>query len=80
MRAVRPIKSGEEVLNDYGPLPRSEQLRRYGYISLKNARYDVVELCRDLLIREIQAHRPLDETDVCQRVRYQHRYATFLID
>jgi SET domain-containing protein 6 len=44
MRAIKAIKSGEEILNDYGQLPRSDLLRRYGYITDKYAIYDVVEL------------------------------------
>jgi len=42
--ALRPIKKGEEVLNYYGPHPNSELLRRYGYVTPKHARYDVVEI------------------------------------
>lgn len=30
MVALKPMRKGEEVLNDYGPLPRSDLLRRYG--------------------------------------------------
>jgi N-lysine methyltransferase SETD6 len=43
MKAIKPIKSGEEIFNDYGPLPRSDLLRRYGYISSRYSQYDVVE-------------------------------------
>ncbi|KOS16992.1 Ribosomal N-lysine methyltransferase 4 [Escovopsis weberi] len=42
--SVRTIKAGEEVLNYYGPHPNSELLRRYGYVTPKHSRYDVVEL------------------------------------
>lgn len=42
--ALRPIKAGEEILNYYGPHPNSELLRRYGYVSEKHSRYDVVEI------------------------------------
>lgn len=44
MTSLRTIHAGEEVLNYYGPLPNGELLRRYGFTSLKHARYDVVEL------------------------------------
>lgn len=44
MTALRPIKAGEEILNYYGPHPNSELLRRYGYVSDKHSRYDVVEI------------------------------------
>ncbi len=43
MKAIKPIKRGEEIFNDYGPLPRSDLLRRYGYVSSRYAQYDVVE-------------------------------------
>lgn len=56
MKSLRPIAQGEEILNDYGPLPRADLLRRYGYVSPKYARYDVVELPQkdlvDICIRE----------------------------
>ena len=42
--ALRPIKAGEEILNYYGPHPNSELLRRYGYVTDRHARYDVVEI------------------------------------
>ncbi|TEA12438.1 Ribosomal lysine N-methyltransferase 4 [Colletotrichum sidae] len=42
--ALRPISAGEEILNYYGPHPNSELLRRYGYVTPKHSRYDVVEI------------------------------------
>lgn len=50
MKATRPISQGEEIFNDYGPLPRSDLLRMYGYITDNYAQYDVVEISYDLLI------------------------------
>ncbi|KAK2015059.1 SET domain-containing protein [Colletotrichum eremochloae] len=47
--ALRPIKAGEEILNYYGPHPNSELLRRYGYVTPKHSRYDVVEIPWDLV-------------------------------
>jgi SET domain-containing protein 6 len=44
MRSIAPIKAGEEIFNDYGPLPRSDLLRMYGYSTPNYAQYDVVEL------------------------------------
>ena len=44
MRALKRIEAGEEIFNDYGPLPRSELLRRYGYITPNYAKYDVVDI------------------------------------
>lgn len=44
MKATRAIRTGDEVFNDYGPLPRSDLLRMYGYLTENYAQYDVVEL------------------------------------
>lgn len=49
MKALKPINAGEEIFNDYGPLPRSDLLRRYGYITDNYAQYDVVEVPMDLV-------------------------------
>lgn len=50
MRTIKPISRGEELFNDYGPLPRSDLLRRYGYITDEYAIYDVVEISTEHLI------------------------------
>ncbi|KAF5013437.1 hypothetical protein FDECE_549 [Fusarium decemcellulare] len=42
--SLRLIKAGEEILNYYGPHPNSELLRRYGYVTERHSRYDVVEI------------------------------------
>ncbi|KFY21405.1 hypothetical protein V493_07452 [Pseudogymnoascus sp. VKM F-4281 (FW-2241)] len=44
MRTIKAIQSGEEILNDYGQLPRSDLLRRYGYVTDKYAPFDVAEV------------------------------------
>ncbi|EMD67847.1 hypothetical protein GGP41_007497 [Bipolaris sorokiniana] len=49
MKALKPIQAGDEIFNDYGPLPRSDLLRRYGYITDNYAQYDVVEIPVDLV-------------------------------
>lgn len=49
MTSLRPIKAGEEILNYYGPHPNSELLRRYGYVTEKHSRYDVVEIPWDIV-------------------------------
>lgn len=49
MKALRPINAGEEIFNDYGLLPRSDLLRRYGYITDNYAQYDVAEVPMDLV-------------------------------
>lgn len=49
MRTIKPIAKGEEILNDYGQLPRSDLLRRYGYVTEQYAAYDVAEIPADLI-------------------------------
>ncbi|MCJ1388355.1 hypothetical protein MMC18_001201 [Xylographa bjoerkii] len=44
MIATKQIKRGEEIFNDYGPLPRSDLVRRYGYVSEEYKQWDVVEI------------------------------------
>lgn len=48
--SLRPIRAGEEILNYYGPLPNSELLRRYGYVTERHVRYDVVEIPWDTVL------------------------------
>jgi SET domain-containing protein 6 len=52
--ALRTIRAGEEILNYYGPLSTGELLRRYGYVTPKHSRYDVVELPWELVERELK--------------------------
>ncbi|KAL4976118.1 hypothetical protein BDW66DRAFT_159869 [Aspergillus desertorum] len=49
MKAIKPIRTGEEIFNDYGEIPRSDLLRRYGYVTDNYAQYDVIELSLDSL-------------------------------
>ncbi|KAF2272760.1 SET domain-containing protein [Westerdykella ornata] len=58
MKAIKPIKAGEEVFNDYGALPRSDLLRRYGYITDNYAQYDVVEIPLELISAALQEENP----------------------
>ncbi|KAK4184329.1 hypothetical protein QBC35DRAFT_506158 [Podospora australis] len=59
--SLRPIKAGEEILNFYGPLSNAELLRRYGYVTEKHARWDVVELPWDLVEQLLKERFPLRE-------------------
>ncbi|CAN9376902.1 unnamed protein product [Alternaria sp. RS040] len=72
MKALSPITAGDEIFNDYGSLPRSDLLRRYGYVTDNYAQYDVVEipaeLVTDVLTKEGVWHADrleyLDEQEV----------------
>lgn len=44
MKAIKPIGAGEEIFNDYGEIPRSDLLRRYGYVTDNYAPFDVIEV------------------------------------
>lgn len=54
MRTIKPILKGEEILNDYGRLPRSDLLRRYGYVTENYAAYDVAEISTASIISAFQ--------------------------
>ena len=58
MKATQSIKAGEEIFNDYGPLPRSDLLRMYGYTTDNYAKYDVVEFSHELLVRTAGKNDP----------------------
>lgn len=44
MLTTKSIAAGEEIFNDYGEMPRSDLLRRYGYVTDNYKKFDVVEL------------------------------------
>ncbi|ESZ99431.1 hypothetical protein SBOR_0193 [Sclerotinia borealis F-4128] len=50
MRAIKPITKGDEIFNDYGQLPRSDLLRRYGYVTNGYSAYDVAEVSAELIV------------------------------
>ena len=70
MRSTRDIKKGEEILNDFGTHPRSELLRRYGYITDKYAKYDVVEIPLSFVVDEIREHvnKSMSEINIDKRM------------
>ncbi|KAF6823205.1 set domain protein [Colletotrichum musicola] len=68
--ALRPIRAGEEILNYYGPHPNSELLRRYGYVTPKHSRYDVVEIPWDVVQASLTEQLNLSE-DIWKKVEEQ---------
>lgn len=70
MKSIKPIKKGEELFNDYGPLPRADVLRRYGYITDNYAIYDVVEVSLDLVKTVAKEQLDVSEKDVGLRIEY----------
>merc|ERR1711881_360863 len=68
MKAVQDIATGEEIFNDYGPLPRSDLLRRYGYITDNYAKYDVVEISSELIMTVAEEKLKLSQSEREQRI------------
>lgn len=64
------LPAGTEILNYYGPLPSSELLRRYGYVTPEHQRYDVVELPWTLIIASISKELGISEENLRELVRY----------
>lgn len=58
MKSLSPIAAGDEIFNDYGELPRSDLLRRYGYVTPEYAAFDVAELSCDLILAAVK-ERPM---------------------
>jgi N-lysine methyltransferase SETD6 len=67
MKATKPIQAGEQIFNDYGPLPRSDLLRMYGYVTDNYAQYDVVEFEHDLLVDAAGMREPTRNADWTRR-------------
>ena len=76
MVALKPIKAGEQIFNDFGELPRSDLLRRYGYVTDNYKKWDVVELPLSLIVEVIEKDSQLSGKEKDQRVS---RSATSLI-
>ena len=72
MVALKPIKKGEEILNDYGQLPRSDLLRRYGYITDRYKKWDVVEIDSEMIIRAACEQNSWDESSKEKRVNREN--------
>jgi SET domain-containing protein 6 len=70
MKTIKAVKSGEELFNDYGPLPRADVLRRYGYVTDNYAQYDVVELQADLIKEKAKKLLGLSANDLEEKWKY----------
>jgi len=82
MRTIKPITKGEEILNDYGQLPRSDLLRRYGYVTQNYAVYDVAEISTKMILaafRNVQVEHleELSQDDLEKRVELAEREGVF---
>ena len=82
MRATKPIARGDDIFNDYGLLPRSDLLRRYGYVTDRYAKYDVVELSTEVILSTLRTRieladksfiGPLPQDDLQYRIDLAER-------
>ena len=83
MKSTKPITKGAEIFNDYGPLPRSDLLRRYGYLTDNYAQYDVIELPTTSIVEEAFRYTGLNDerelrVSVCRRYPYQSALPSLL--
>jgi SET domain-containing protein 6 len=70
MVASTSVKKGQEIFNDYGQRPRSDLLRRYGYITDNAKKWDVVELDIETIVQTAREYRNLDEREMERRVTW----------
>lgn len=63
MVALTPISKGQQIFNDYGQLPRSDLLRRYGYVTENYKKWDVVEVDIESIISAAKKHNKLDDRE-----------------
>jgi SET domain-containing protein 6 len=88
MRSIKPITKGEEIFNDYGSIPRSDLLRRYGYVTQNYSPYDVAEISSDLLlslfrsaesipVQNSQSIKPLSLSEIGHRIALAEREGVF---
>ncbi|KAL9123299.1 MAG: hypothetical protein Q9187_000138 [Circinaria calcarea] len=74
MSAVKQISKGDEILNEFGPLPRSDLLRRYGYITDSYKKWDVVELDSNKILGIISSKGELGALEIGDRVELAQQW------
>lgn len=70
MKTIRAVKSGRELYNDYGPLPRADLLRRYGYITDNYIKYDVVEIASSLIQERAKKQLRMSANELDERWKF----------
>ena len=71
MVALHTIHPGQQLFNDFGQLPRSDLLRRYGYITDRYKRWDVVEISLETVTNGIALYNKTSHNEVETRVSGQ---------
>lgn len=70
MIASKTIRKGQQIFNDYGHRPRSDLLRRYGYITENAKKWDVVELDVDSVLEVACEQHNLNTRERDKRVSF----------
>ncbi|KAF2207175.1 hypothetical protein CERZMDRAFT_102670 [Cercospora zeae-maydis SCOH1-5] len=70
MKTIRPVPAGTELYNDFGPLPRADLLRRYGYVTTRYAPYDVVEISSNLIKAQLKPQFKLSDPEINEKWQY----------
>lgn len=70
MIALKSIRKGQQIFNDFGQLPRSDLLRRYGYVTDNYKRWDVVEVDIETVTKAAGEHNMLNEKEKNERVMF----------
>ena len=68
MVALKPIKKGDQIFNDFGQLPRSDLLRRYGYVTDRYKKWDVVEIDLGLVSLAVSDSKEINKEEMEERV------------
>lgn len=69
MRAILNIKEGDEIFNDYGLLPSSELVRRYGYLTDNYAQFDIVDVPLALFLNHAHNTFGIKDDEIMLQVR-----------
>ncbi|KAH7321450.1 putative ribosomal N-lysine methyltransferase 4 [Rhexocercosporidium sp. MPI-PUGE-AT-0058] len=86
MRSIKQISRGDEIFNDYGQLPQSDLLRRYGYTTDNYASYDVAEVSTQSILSSLakeqqlsagQPLQPLSREQLERRVELAQREGVY---
>ncbi|KAI5806671.1 hypothetical protein DFH27DRAFT_549109 [Peziza echinospora] len=74
------LPANTQLFNDYGPLPRSDLLRRYGYITTSYTPYDVLEVSCSLIVDTILTENAIHLTQSEKEARIEHLLEEGYID
>ena len=70
MITLKSIRKGQQIFNDFGQLPRSDLLRRYGYVTDNYKRWDVVEVDIETVTKAAGEHNTLNRKEKNDRVMF----------